>query len=107
MPMSHDQPDNAHRLERLGVGKSLLPRDFEGPAVAEQLATLLGSADVQTRSHELAQRIDFDQALAESCQAIEALAARETGKSPASFASQSPRDAERDAARHGSGTVTG
>lgn len=107
MPMSHDQPDNAHRLERLGVGKSLWPRDFEGPTVAEQLATLLGSADVQARSRELAQRIDFDQALAESCQAIEALAARGRGKSPASFASQSPRDAERDAARHGSGTVTG
>ena len=28
MPMAHDQPDNAERLIRLGVGRSLPPRAF-------------------------------------------------------------------------------
>ncbi len=74
MPMSHDQPDNARRLQRLGAGKWLSPRDFTGPAVAGELATLLGSPEVLTRCRELAQRIDFEQALAATASLIEAAA---------------------------------
>ena len=33
MPMAFDQPDNAQRLERLGVARSLYPKRFTGPAV--------------------------------------------------------------------------
>lgn len=43
MPMAHDQPDNARRLQRLGVGDYLLPGRFTADAVAARLADLLQS----------------------------------------------------------------
>ena len=46
MPMAFDQPDNAARLSRLGVGASLSPQRFTGPRVAQALEELLGSRAV-------------------------------------------------------------
>jgi UDP:flavonoid glycosyltransferase YjiC (YdhE family) len=57
MPMAHDQPDNAARLERLGVGRSLPPKRFRAPAVAGALGDLLDSGAVAARCSELAHRI--------------------------------------------------
>ena len=31
MPLAHDQPDNALRLLRLGVSRTLMPKKFTGP----------------------------------------------------------------------------
>jgi rhamnosyltransferase subunit B len=74
MPMSHDQPDNARRLQQLGAGSWLSPRDFTGRAVARQLAALLDSRAVRSRCRVLAQRIDFSQAMAASAGLVEAAA---------------------------------
>src|SRR5262249_16894786 len=52
MPMSHDQPDNAARVVRLGVGRSLPPRRFKAPAVARLLGELLSSPEVAARCRE-------------------------------------------------------
>ena len=41
MPMGFDQPDNAARLQRLGVGRWLLPSKFDGDHVAAALSALL------------------------------------------------------------------
>jgi UDP:flavonoid glycosyltransferase YjiC (YdhE family) len=46
MPMSHDQPDNAARMHRLGVGDYLYPRRFTVTRVAQRLEELLGSDKV-------------------------------------------------------------
>lgn len=70
MPMSHDQPDNAARLCRLGVGASLSPRRFTGRAVAEALDRLLHSEAALRRCRELAGRCD-PQANAETARLIE------------------------------------
>ena len=43
MPMAHDQPDQAQRLKRLGVGDYLLPKHFRADAVAAKLGNLLNS----------------------------------------------------------------
>ena len=43
MPMSHDQPDNAARIKRLGVGDWLRPSAFRGPRVAEKVERLIAS----------------------------------------------------------------
>jgi UDP:flavonoid glycosyltransferase YjiC (YdhE family) len=74
MPMSHDQPDNAARLARLGVGSSLSPRRFRGPAVARELDKLLNSPEVARRCRELATRFDTPAALRATCDAIESVA---------------------------------
>lgn len=77
MPMSYDQPDNAARLERLGVAGRIKPRHFRGPRVAQALAPLLGSAGVQAKCKEVAQRFDRAAVLNETCRLIEDLAAPE------------------------------
>jgi rhamnosyltransferase subunit B len=46
MPMSFDQPDNADRVKRLGVGDWLSPRKFTAIAVAPKLKNLLSSPTV-------------------------------------------------------------
>lgn len=58
MPMSHDQPDNAARLGRLGVGAALAPGRFTGARVASALDRLLGAPGVRARCRELAARCD-------------------------------------------------
>jgi rhamnosyltransferase subunit B len=46
MAMAHDQPDNANRLRRLGIGLSLKPKQFTGERVAELLRSLLNNPEV-------------------------------------------------------------
>lgn len=50
-PLSFDQPDNALRLERLGVARTLKPRAFRVDAAATAMRALLASEEVarQTR----------------------------------------------------------
>ncbi|NBV46538.1 MAG: glycosyltransferase [Planctomycetia bacterium] len=57
MPLGFDQFDNLHRVERLGVGAGLLPRQFRGPALAERLGRLLGDPAVATRCADAARRL--------------------------------------------------
>ncbi len=74
MPMAHDQPDNAHRIQRLGVGDSLPPWRFRGPALARKLERLLESPEVARRCAELAPRVEFDAGLARACDRLESVA---------------------------------
>ena len=57
MPMAHDQPDQAQRLKRLGVGDYLLPNDFRARAVADKLADLLSSTSVGAACRDLKARM--------------------------------------------------
>ena len=71
MPMSFDQPDNASRLGRLGVAKTVWPRAFKGPAVAEALDALLQSDTVRARCRELAERMKREDPVRRTCELIE------------------------------------
>jgi rhamnosyltransferase subunit B len=57
MPFAHDQPDNAARLERLGVAESLSPRLFRAGAVARALGRLLTSPDVAAHAGAWSSRL--------------------------------------------------
>lgn len=70
MPMSHDQPDNARRLERLGVGATLPPGRYGETAVVDKLTQLLQSPQVRQRCDQWARQVDFAAALAQTCRAI-------------------------------------
>ena len=70
-PMAHDQPDNAARVEKLGVGASLSPPKFNAVSLAEQLNALLTSQAVLDRCRTCAERIDPEQSLNDTCAAIE------------------------------------
>ena len=71
MPMTFDQPDNAHRLERLGVARTVWPREFRGPEVSDALHDLLASGEVRSACTTLAQRIGSDRPLDRTCELIE------------------------------------
>jgi UDP:flavonoid glycosyltransferase YjiC (YdhE family) len=46
VPVGYDQPDNAARLQRLGVARTLSPRRFRAEAATRELQLLLTSPDV-------------------------------------------------------------
>ena len=58
MAMSHDQPDNGNRLQRLGVGAYLYPRTFRPKRVAAELSRLMGSAQVREACRMYRHRIE-------------------------------------------------
>ena len=71
MPMTFDQPDNASRLVRLGVARTVWPRAFKGPAVAAALDALLRSDSVSARCAELAARMRRADPVTRACELIE------------------------------------
>jgi UDP:flavonoid glycosyltransferase YjiC (YdhE family) len=73
-PVAYDQPDNALRVQQLGVGDWLSPRAFRAPAVARKLHRLLNSPDVAQRCRTSACRLAGVEALTETCRMVEQLA---------------------------------
>lgn len=55
MAMAHDQPDNANRLRRLGVGDSLHPKNWTGKRVAESINRLLQDDQMPANCQRCAQ----------------------------------------------------
>jgi rhamnosyltransferase subunit B len=70
-PMAHDQPDNAARVEKLGIGATLNPPKFNAVSLAEKLNAVMTSQAVLDRCRTCAERIDPEQALNETCAVIE------------------------------------
>jgi rhamnosyltransferase subunit B len=75
MPMAFDQHDNAARLERLGVARSLSPHSFRGPTVARLVGELINSPAVAGSCRRTSDRFREDDSLAEPCRLIEQAAA--------------------------------
>lgn len=72
MPMSHDQPDNAARVRRLGAGEWLRPSAFRGPRVARVLERLLNSDQVRQSCAAVAARFTDVEPFSKACDLIEA-----------------------------------
>jgi UDP:flavonoid glycosyltransferase YjiC (YdhE family) len=70
-PMAHDQPDNAARVEKLGIGISLNPQKFNADSLAKALNVLITSPEVRERCKTYAERINPDQSLNDTCTLIE------------------------------------
>ena len=75
MPLGFDQPDNAARLERLGVGSWVVPSDFTGPRVANAVAALLENPRVGDRCRRWAGAVRATDAVADTCDLLEEVAA--------------------------------
>ena len=72
MPLAFDQPDNAQRLERLGVAKSLSPKAFTPEAVAKRIADITTSDTVRCACEAIREKMHIDP-IPETCRLIEAL----------------------------------
>lgn len=72
MPMSHDQPDNAWRVERLRCGSWLLPQRFTAKRVAAKLESIL-TPETRASCKEVARQFDDVDALGKAADLVEDL----------------------------------
>jgi rhamnosyltransferase subunit B len=75
MPLGFDQPDNAARLERLGVGCWIVPSQFTGERVAHTLAALIANPVVQSRCRRWAGAVGESDPVRDTCVLLEEVAA--------------------------------
>jgi rhamnosyltransferase subunit B len=73
VPNAHDQPDNAQRIERLGLGLSIRAGRYRRGNAARAIGELLGSRKIRERCREFAPRIDSPASLETACSQIEKL----------------------------------
>jgi rhamnosyltransferase subunit B len=70
MPYAFDQPDNASRMVRIGVGRSLSRQRYRADAVVEQL-TALRSAAFMERAHRVGNDIRAENGMSIACDTVE------------------------------------
>lgn len=73
VPYTNDQPDNAWRLERLGVARMLAPQRYRGPAVARELTTLLSDARYASQANTIGNVVAAERGAETACDMIESL----------------------------------
>lgn len=71
MPYGFDQPDNAARLQRLGVARTIGRRDYNAKSAAAELDRLLTDADYAKRAAEVARLMGTENAVDAACDEIE------------------------------------
>jgi UDP:flavonoid glycosyltransferase YjiC (YdhE family) len=73
MPYSHDQPDNARRMRRLGVAGVIRRQDYTAERVASRIRRMLGHPRFAERAAEVGEQLRREDGLARVCDALEAL----------------------------------
>lgn len=71
MPYSHDQPDNAARVERLGTSRTIPRKHYSAERVAKQLHELLGNPVYAAKAADIGQIIQAENGVDVACDAIE------------------------------------
>lgn len=71
VPFSHDQFDNAARVTRLGVGRTVPRPRYSAKRVARELAALLDSPDAAARAVQLGGRVSAERGTVNACDALE------------------------------------
>ncbi|OYQ62711.1 glycosyl transferase [Pseudanabaena sp. SR411] len=71
MPYSHDQPDNAARVERLGTSRTIPRNQYTAEQVAKQLRQLLGNPNYAAKASEIGGIIRAENGVGVACDAIE------------------------------------
>lgn len=74
-PFAHDQPDNAHRVERLGVSRTLRPSRYRAGRVEKELKRLLEEPAYAARAEAVAEEVRGEDGVGAACGAIEAVLA--------------------------------
>ena len=72
VPHAHDQPDNAHRAVRLGLGRTLSPGRYTAERVASELRRLTSTPAYAERAAAVAVDVRAERGAARACDAIEA-----------------------------------
>lgn len=73
VPHCHDQPDNAHRLERLGVARVIPAERYTARRAKHAISALLADAQTADRARVLGGEIAAETGVANACDALERL----------------------------------
>lgn len=73
VPFNHDQPDNAMRIARLGVGRSLSRKKYKAKRVAAELNQLFSEAEYARKAAEVGQLVNGEDGARASADAIESV----------------------------------
>src|SRR6204780_3656484 len=76
MPYSHDQPDNAPRVRRLGVARVIRRKRYTAELAARKITLLLENAAIRQRAASIGERLRGEDGLKAACDALEALGKR-------------------------------
>jgi rhamnosyltransferase subunit B len=71
MPYSHDQPDNAARVERLGTSRTISRKQYLGARVAKELGELLNNPRYELKAAEIGAILKLENGVGAACDAIE------------------------------------
>ena len=75
VPFVNDQPDNAFRLEKLGVSLSIPRKKWNKSRAVAGLKKLLNSNEIKLNCECYSKKIDFQQAEQDLCVSIEQISA--------------------------------
>ncbi len=71
VPYSHDQPDNATRLQRLGTSRTISRDRYYASRVAKELRELLENPSYAANAKAIAQVVRAEDGVGTACDAIE------------------------------------
>jgi UDP:flavonoid glycosyltransferase YjiC (YdhE family) len=73
MPYSHDQPDNARRMRRLKVARSIQKGSYTPARVARKLKAMLAEPSFAQRAKSVAKQLEHEDGVKAACDALERL----------------------------------
>jgi UDP:flavonoid glycosyltransferase YjiC (YdhE family) len=76
IPFSHDQPDNAARVTRLGVARAITRPSYTAARAAAELQLLLDDPACAKRAAQIGQRVRAENGARAACDAMDELLAR-------------------------------
>ena len=77
MPYSHDQPDNARRMRRMGVARVIQRSSYKPGRVARRVRAMLAEPEFDARAREAADEVARENGVKTACDALEKLGTRE------------------------------
>jgi UDP:flavonoid glycosyltransferase YjiC (YdhE family) len=76
MPYSHDQPDNARRMRRLGVAMSIKKENYKPAKVMRKLRAMFAKPKYSEQATSVAKRLENEDGVKTACNALEKLYAK-------------------------------
>jgi rhamnosyltransferase subunit B len=73
MPYSHDQPDNARRMKRLGVARVIQRGNYAPHRVADTVSAMLDDHSYAERAKSVAEQVNSEPGVKAACDALEKL----------------------------------
>jgi UDP:flavonoid glycosyltransferase YjiC (YdhE family) len=80
VPYAHDQPDNAGRVTRLGIARTIARHRYTPARAAAELRELLDNPGYSKRASEAGERVRAEDGVGAACDALEALLQTSAGR---------------------------